>query len=141
MLVKIVNGIYGHRPKLANGKPSEYVVPVSRYDPPINVDEEEAKRLVAAGIAEYAAKATETAPAAPEDTEEENVPAEEEEAQEAQETTEDGIVYSANMKADELRAAMREKGIPIHSGMTKAQMADALNDVMPVIEAQDVVDG
>ena len=44
------------------------------------------------------------------------------------------------MKADELRAAMREKGLPIHSGMTKAQMADALNGAMPVIEAQDVVD-
>lgn len=141
MLVKIVNGIYGHRPKLANGRMSEYVVPVSRYDPPINVDEEEAKRLVDAGVAEYAQKAPETAPAAPEDTGAENVPAEEEEAPEAQETAEEGIVYSVNMKADELRAAMRENGLPVHSGMTKAQMADALNGVTPLIEAQDVIDG
>ena len=140
MLVKIVNGIYGHRPKLANGKPSEYVVPVSRYDPPINVDEAEAERLVAAGVAEYAEKAPETAPEAPEDTGAENVPAPEENAPEAPETAENAIEYSANMKADELRAAMREKGLPIHSGMTKAQMADALNGAMPVIEAQDVVD-
>lgn len=53
MLVRIINGTYGHRPKLANGEYSHYVVPVTRNDPPIEVDEKEAARLISNHIAVY----------------------------------------------------------------------------------------
>ena len=46
--IKIINGIYGYRPE---GR--MIVVPTSPKDPPIGVDEAEAERLVAAGIAQY----------------------------------------------------------------------------------------
>lgn len=53
MLVRIISGTYGHRPKLANGEYSRYVMPVNRNDLPIDVDAEEAARLVRKGIAAY----------------------------------------------------------------------------------------
>jgi len=46
--IKIINGIYGHRPE-----GQMMVVPTTSQDPPIGVDEEEAERLVAEGIARY----------------------------------------------------------------------------------------
>lgn len=53
MLILITNGTYGHTPTLPNGKKSRYVVPVSRKTGPIDVDPDEAARLVEAGVAEY----------------------------------------------------------------------------------------
>lgn len=63
MLIRIINGTYGHRPKLANGKYSNYVIPVTRNDPPIDVDDDEAKRLIAKNVA-VALNRTEGAPVA-----------------------------------------------------------------------------
>ncbi len=48
VLVKIINGIYGHRPK---GR--SIVIPTGPKDPPIGVDEAEAERLVELGVARY----------------------------------------------------------------------------------------
>lgn len=51
MLIRIINGTYGHRPMLANGEYSNYVVPVTRNDPAIEVSDDEAARLIRKGIA------------------------------------------------------------------------------------------
>ena len=55
---------------------------------------------------------------------------------------EDIATFSTDMKADELRAAMRERGLSIRVGMTKAEMVEALNggDDLPDIAPQDVVE-
>jgi len=56
---------------------------------------------------------------------------------------EDITVFSTDMKADELRAAMRERGLNIRVGMTKAEMVEVLNgagDDLPDITPQDVVE-
>jgi len=45
-IVKIINGTYGYRPEGSN-----YVIPVAAGDPPISVDDEEAKRLIGLGVA------------------------------------------------------------------------------------------
>jgi len=45
-LVKIINGTFGYKKK-------PYVIPVTKNDPPIEVDEETAKDLVERGVAEY----------------------------------------------------------------------------------------
>lgn len=59
-LIHIINGTYGHRPVLPNGKRSHYVVPTTRQDPPIEVDDEKARELVEGGIAEYVEAVQET---------------------------------------------------------------------------------
>lgn len=64
-LIHIINGTYGHRPVLPNGKRSPYVVPTTRQDPPIEVDDEKARELVEGGIAEYV-EAVQEAKAEPE---------------------------------------------------------------------------
>lgn len=56
---------------------------------------------------------------------------------------EDIPAFSIDMKADELRAAMRERGLTIRVGMTKAEMVEVLNgagDDLPDITPQDVVE-
>ena len=51
VLVKIINGIYGYRPKGQN-----IVVTTRPDDPPIGVDDAEAERLVNIGVAAYVDK-------------------------------------------------------------------------------------
>ena len=153
MLIQIVNGMYGHRPTLPNGQPSDYVVPTTRFDPPINVPDEEAKRLVENGIAVYAAPdgpgVTADVPEAV--TPDENTPDEKtaQNGSEGQENEnddltddEDVVFFNTDMKADELRAAMRERGLAIRPGMTKKEMVEALNggSDAPVLEAEGVID-
>ena len=148
--VKIINGIYGHRP---NGG---IVVPVSPADGAIELSDEEAVRLIKLGVAAMAG-ATELPEAfqlfgtavkvaagddaresgtgavatpqggnadgeAGEDTPEEN--GGEEGAQDAQEKTS----YNVVMKVDELRALLNEHGVPYRVGMTKADMVAALDE-------------
>lgn len=157
MLIQIINGTYGYRPmilKKDHKEPSEYVVPTTRNDPPIDVDEKEAKRLVEAGVAEYVHihdVATATAPSDAEDpigsmSSEEgggNSPGDGGSEEGDLMDDEEIPVYSTDMKADELRAAMRERGLSIRVGMTKAEMVEVLNglnDEPPDIAPQDVVE-
>ena len=56
---------------------------------------------------------------------------------------EDIPTYTTDMKMDEIRAAMRERGLAIRVGMTKAEMVKILNgedDALPEITPQDVVE-
>lgn len=154
MLIQIINGTYGHRPTLFGGKRSDYVVPVTRNDPPIDVDEKEAERLVSAGVAEYVhGEHVATAPAPSDDeypngtiasgADSGNVPGDG--GNETDDLTDDEEIttFSIDMKADELRAAMRERGLAIRVGMTKAEMVEILNgagEEPPEIAPQDVVE-
>ena len=55
----------------------------------------------------------------------------------------ENLIFSTDMKANELRAAMRERGLTISVGMSKAEMVEALNgtgDDLPDITPQDVVE-
>lgn len=146
MLIKIISGIYGHVPKLPDGQYSDTVIPVTRFDPPIDVDEETAKMLVEKGVAKYAdgepvATGSEAnASVSPMD----DIPEDE--------TPNNGIsdglgalpfdeLYTTDMRADELRAAMRERGLPVKIGMSKQAMVDALNGSQPPeLTAQDVIE-
>ena len=143
MLIHIINGTYGHRPILPNGEYSNYVVPVTRADLPIDVDEKEAARLVNGGIAEYVNGEAVATPYVPpeDDTPSGNTP---DDAGAAESAGEPGNepVFTTDMRVDELRAAMRERGLSVKVGMTKADMVAALNDTedMPDLTVQDVVE-
>ena len=149
MLIHIINGTYGHRPKLPNGETSNYIVPTTRNDLPIDVEEAEAARLVRNGIAEYV-----NAPAVgtPRVTSEHkggsgNMSGDKNEGEGTgaagiDPVSIEGQEYSLDMRADELRAAMRQRGLPVKIGMTKADMVKALNEAedLPELTVQDVVD-
>lgn len=143
-LIRIINGTYGYRPLLPNGKRSPYVMPKTSADRPFEVEEEEAKRLVALKVAAYVA---DNAVATPGDDDAQfadsgntsgNENGEsghedgENETPSAGQTTDDQTneddepVYTVDMKVDELRAAMKERGFTVKVGMTKQDMVDAL---------------
>jgi topoisomerase IA-like protein len=68
-LIHIINGTFGYKQK-------PYVIPITRNDPPIEVDDETAKDLVERGVAEYVEpvkeakkESDEKAPAEPKKTE------------------------------------------------------------------------
>jgi len=146
MLIVIINGTYGHRPRLINGELSPFVVPVRPGDAPIEVDDEKAERLIRTGIAADAksrgivppdselAQAIIAATHAP--TEAAEASDDEESIPEAGEATASAVV-SAEMSIAELRAAMKEAGLSSR-GMTKQQMLDALT--APDLTAEDVVE-
>lgn len=140
-IIRIVNGTYGYRP---NGSP-HVIMPVSAGDPPISVDDAKATELVKSGVAVYVETpiTQEAAPAAPvaapfsDDGEPEP---DSDDATGAVATADMAPVeYSTKMRADDLRAAMREQGIPVKIGMTKQDMVDALN-AAPDLSAEDVVE-
>lgn len=150
-LIKIINGTYGHRPLLPNGKLSPYIVSVTRADKPIEVPDEEAQRLIRKGIAapvHGTAVATPVEPPAQsnpngntpdngggENSQDDGVNGEPPDDG-------DGASYTADMKAEDLRAAMRERGMQIKPGMSKQEMADALNSAeeFPDQAPEDVVE-
>ena len=149
MLIRIINGTYGHRPTLANGEKSNFIVPVTRNDLPIEVDEKEAQRLVEAGVAQYVTiEAVATDHVAPEaDNPIGNTPEGEDGTEDAGEPENEHVpfeepAFTTDMRADELRAAMRERGLTVKIGMTKAEMVAALNGTedLPELTVQDVVE-
>lgn len=149
MLIRIINGTYGHRPTLANGEKSNFIEPVTRNDLPIEVDEKEAQRLVDSGVAQYVSgEAVATASVPPvEDHPIGNIPedkggAEGTEGPQNEPLLFEETVFTTDMRANELRAAMRERGMAVKIGMTKADMVAALNGTedLPELTVQDVVD-
>jgi len=96
----------------------------------VDVPEEEALRLIAAGDAAPAedlppTRAEAGTPASPAVEACDNMPVEDEPTQ-AQQADESGSI-SASMKAAALRDLMKQNGLPYKVGMTKAEMASALN--------------
>ena len=137
MLIQIINGTYGHTPILPNGKKSRYVVPVNRKSGPIDVDKDEAARLVEIGVAEYV---TDEPAAVPQTN------AVEPEGEEL----ETGIPLE-EMTFAQLKEIAKEMGIDTGKIKSKAAMIEAINaetetgipadeDQAPDLTAQDVVD-
>lgn len=152
MLIHIINGAYGYREKKEDGQLACTVKSATRNDPPIDVDDDEAVRLVESGIAEYAdpdyisALVSVSEAGTKENTSDENT---DEDASENGEIENDDLtddeditVYTTDMKADELRAAMHERGLTVRVGMKKQDMVDALNgtDDFPDLNPQDVIE-
>ena len=152
MLIHIVNGAYGYREKKENGQLADSVKTATRFDPPIEVDDDEAVRLVESGIAEYAdpdhisvlvsVSETETEENTSEESNEEGASENGEIENDDLTDDEDIAVYTTDMKVDELRAAMHERGLPVRVGMKKQDMVDALNgtDDFPDLNPQDVIE-
>lgn len=149
MLIQITNGTYGHTPILPDGRKSRYVVPVNRKTGPIDVEPEEAARLVEAGVAEYVTDEPAKAAKAPEAPAEE--PAAEEPEAPAEETVTghlDGTDLES-MTFAELKALAQDMGIETGKIKSKAAMIEAITaveveapaeDDLPELSAQDVVD-
>ena len=150
MKILITNGTYGHSPILPDGRKSRYVVPVNRKSGPIDVDPEEAARLVEAGVAEYVNDELAKAAKAPEAPAEETAPVEETEAP-AEETVTghlDGTDLES-MTFAELKVLAQDMGIETGKIKSKAAMIEAITaveveapaeDDLPELSAQDVVD-
>ena len=157
MKILITNGTYGHSPILPDGRKSRYVVPVNRKSGPIDVDPEEAARLVEAGVAEYVNDEPAKAAKAPEAPAEETAPVEEteapaEETESPAEETVTGHLDGTDLESmtfAELKALAHDMGIETGKIKSKAAMIEAITaveveapaeDDLPELSAQDVVD-
>lgn len=98
MLVKIINGVYGH---YTEGK----VVRKDKKSEPFDLEADKAARLVSQGVAEYVNEA----PATAEAVEPEEVPDLE------------------DMTVSQLRVIGKQMGITFKVGTTKAEMVEALS--------------
>ena len=135
MLILITNGTYGHSPMLPDGRKSPYVVPVNRKNGPIDVESEEAARLVEEGIAEYVTGETAGKPQI----------AEEKPEGEAlkNETPLEEMTFA------QLKEIAKGMGIDVGKIKSKAALIEALSadagegedaEALPDLDAQDVVD-
>ena len=146
MLIKIISGTYGYMPMLPNGQRSSYVVSVTRQSPPFEIDDEEAKRLVELGVAEYAngePVATDVEAVAgispTDDSLDDETPINGNSDDLG--TLPPDELFTTDMRADELRAAMRDRGLSVKIGMSKQAMVEALNgSELPELTAQDVIE-
>ena len=137
MLIRITNGTYGHSPILPDGSKSRYVVPVTRKSGPIDVDPDEAARLVELGVAEYVTGEAVTEP------QKADIPAEVEELEKD--------VPLEEMTFTQLKEIAKGLGIDTGKIKSKAAMIEAISaeaeegipaddDQAPDLNAQDVVD-
>lgn len=137
MLIRITNGTYGHSPILPDGSKSRYVVPVTRKSGPIDVDPDEATRLVELGVAEYVIGEPVTEP------QKADITAEGEELEKD--------VPLEEMTFTQLKEIAKGLGIDVGKIKSKAAMIEAISaeaeegipaddDQAPDLNAQDVVD-
>ena len=111
MLIHIISGIYGHH------REGGYISPKTRLDPPFEVDDAEAERLVSLGVAEYAGTQVATHLPEPEEIEPEDDTVADENAAEN--------VFDTMTKA-ELVAYAKDAGIEIPKRASKADIIDAI---------------
>lgn len=119
--IKIVNGTYGHKAPGAKG-----IYPKSAGDPPFEVDDAKADRLVALGVAAYVTTKENPVKAVA-------APDKRENKTETGKTTSDGNEggkpsYNSKMKADELKALLKKYELPFKVGMSKDIMVAALDE-------------
>lgn len=135
MLIRVINGTVGHRPKDKNGNPSVFVEEKRRGDPPFDVDPEVAKRLVESGIAEYAEGTPTGAVATPLGGELSSAPGENlsdgENAPEGQETARLDPDQLQSMTLAELKKLAEDMGLDASELRKKS-------DVIDLITAEDV---
>lgn len=127
MLVRIINGTYGHKKPESSG-----VIPISAGDPPIELDDEKARRLISIGVAESAEVDTVSG------VEPEGEPSDTERIDELME-----------LKMDQLREKAAELGIETPFGVKKGELAaaiaeaegseDTVDDRAPELTAGDIV--
>lgn len=122
-LIKLIRGAYGYR------APGSMVTElITRNSPPFEVENAEAKRLVALGVAEYAQSGVATAPQEPTDQPEGGNPPD---GDKAGETPPEGNPankdYGLFMTAAELRSYMDERSIAYDEKDTKAKLIEAID--------------
>ena len=122
-LIKLIQGAYGHR------APGSLVTElITTKDPPFEVDESEAQRLVALGVAEYVQGVVATPPQEDDDQTKGETPPEGNEGSEGQETTNnDKPEYGEFMTVTELKAYADERGIEYENKTTKAKLIAAID--------------
>lgn len=121
-MIKIIKGVYGYMENLI-------VRPKTSKDAPFELTPEQEKRLVDLGVAEYVDEPAPELPDLPDGVE--AVPE-----------------YSADMKADELRAIAKGMGLTFKVGTTKAEMVAAMDrhimentvDEPPAFDAAEAVE-
>lgn len=119
-LIKIINGTYGHRPK-----GSRHPEPKRVGDLPFEVDETEAKRLIALKVAAYV-KQAESEDEIPGDDDLERNPGENGEGNDT-ESEDTKPEYSVDMEVSVLRELMKACGLAYKVGMSKADAVAALD--------------
>ena len=120
--IRITRGAYGYR------APGSMVTElITSKHPPFEVEDVEAKRLVALGVAEYAAKAVATA--APGDDKlpaGENPPSGNEGGKVPPEGDKEAAEFGPHMTVAELKAFADERSIPYEDKATKAKLLEAI---------------
>ncbi len=140
-LIKIINGTYGYRPAK-----SKFVEPKQAGDPPFDVEDGEAERLVSLGVAAYVRDTTienkpekpvATPPNGRNGTETDITPLNQNDGSEGAGDEQEKVAYSVDMKASELRDMMEKFGLVYKVGMTKADMVAALDEYFSGEEVED----
>ena len=138
--IRIVSGVYGHRPA-----GNRYTERKRAGDPPFEIEEDKAARLVALGVAEYADAAKEGSfqrvatghigensdEAADNSSDESDAPKSDLEGDNAWGRGDDAPEvppYNTDMKMDELREILNDCGIPFKVGMSKEDIVDVLDE-------------
>lgn len=123
--VKIISGVYGHH---VNGR----VKPVRSGEPPIELEDKEADRLVAIGVAEFITEETDNNT---EDFDEkEEIDGEEEVIK-----THLDRVQLETMKLDDLKKLASDMGIDVKN-LKKAEIIDLVVQIEVEVDAKDVTD-
>lgn len=121
--IRIISGCYGHREGVLN-------VPKTEKDPPFEVDDIEAARLVSLGVAEYANKAFEPVAFVPPSVDPDVNP---DDNGEIDARNADGtLLYSTDMNLKELRQAAKELGVDLKFGITKEEIVRLLNEATEI---------
>ena len=121
--IRIISGCYGHREGVLN-------VPKTEKDPPFEVDDIEAARLVSLGVAEYANKAFEPVAFVPPSVDPDVNP---DDNGEIDARNADGThLYSSDMPIKELRDAAKKLGVTIPFGSSKEDIAKLLNEASEI---------
>ncbi len=145
-LIRIVSGVYGHRPS-----GSRFVEPKRVGDPPFEVASDKAARLVELNVAEYVEELESVSlgrvatgsgddntgkgdKSPPED----HNPLEDEFDDDDDDQGEDELPeipeYNTDMKMDELREILNEFGIPFKVGMSKEDVVTLLDEFFEVAD-------
>ena len=123
--VKIISGVYGHH---VNGR----VKPVRSGEPPIELDDKEADRLVSIKVAEFVSEETDNK------TEDFN---EKEEIFDEEEVIKTHLdrVQLETMKLDDLKKLASDMGIDVKN-LKKAEIIDLVVQIEVEVDAKDVTD-
>ena len=123
--VKIISGVYGHH---VNGR----VKPVRSGEPPIELDDKEADRLVSIKVAEFVSEETDNKT---EDFKEKEEIFDEEEVIK----THLDRVQLETMKLDDLKKLASDMGIDVKN-LKKAEIIDLVVQIEVEVDAKDVTD-